>query len=77
MGRAPQKKVTEAVQVVCNETITVLLSIQIFNFVSEMYYFLARKFQSLLALKKVHIMSFKSDAIAATQLGAGFVVLRC
>lgn len=57
MDNAPQNEVPKAVQVVCNKTITVLLSIQILNFVNEMSYFLAHKFQSQLVLKKVHLMS--------------------
>lgn len=61
---------------VCNEAITVLVSIQVFNFVSEMYSSLLI-FQSLLAFLKVHIMSVKSDAIAPTEVDVGFIVLMC
>lgn len=72
MDRAPQNK---AVQVVHNETITVLLSLQILNCMTEKYCFLVLKFQSLLVLWKVHIMSFNSDAHCC--YSTWFIALMC
>lgn len=53
MDRAPQNKVLQVGQVICNEAVTVLVSIQVFNFVSEMYSSLL-KFQSSCTCKSTY-----------------------